>query len=577
MVFRNNDHGRKCHGHIKKERRVKRKSKPAKYAGQDFLNFTRQVCGTTNLQVVAIWRLIMSEYIVNTKSGKVKGYLREGRIEYLGIPYAKPPVGELRFKRAQEIEPWDGVFDAKEYGPESVQFDEGQMKGSEDCLTINIQCPVVGENLPVFVYIHGGGYNTGGCNVPLYNGRSFVEEGIVYVAFQYRLNVLGFYDFTTYPGCEDFESNCGLSDQILAMQWIHENIAAFGGDPAQVTICGESAGGASVVNLLACPAVKGTFQQAIAQSGLPNCVCTHEMARENIDLFMEGMGWTVEDLSKLRTDDPFSFLKGNNYVAERHQYKNPGMFLPGPVQDDLLPVRPIEAIRGGSATGVKLIIGCNAHEGTTFVHPENTGFPNSWVMVADMFEKNGNIEKFPDIIRYYHPNAEAYLKEFDEQAGKFGAAALISSDTSVSKVGVPFINFATDYVFQMPAIKVAEGQKHYTDDVWMYRYDLVTKSGEESGLKASHAFDLPAMFANKDFHFSRFIFDGEQEEVVEAIIREMHGDWVRFTKTGEPNDEWPRYAGCDSEIRIFDRKTRTEKVDHTALMEVWGDMRFYEK
>lgn len=519
----------------------------------------------------------MSEHITEIKTGKVRGYERNQLIEYLGIPYAQPPVGELRFKRARPMEPWEGVFDAKEYGSESVQLDEGELKGSEDCLTINIQRPIEGRNLPVFVYIHGGGYNTGSCSVPLYNGRTFAEEGIVYVAFQYRLNVLGFYDFTTYPGCEDFESNCGLSDQILAMQWIHENIAAFGGDPDRVTICGESAGGASVINMLACPAVKGTFQQAIVQGRLPNCVCTHETARENIDLFMEGMGWTEKDLVKLRTDDPFTFQKGNSYVAERHQYKNPGMFLPGPIQDDLLPVRPIDAIRSGSAAGVKLIIGTNAHEGTTFVHPENTGFPNSWAMIADMFEKNKNIENFPNIIRYYHPDAEAYLKEFDEQAGKFSAAVSVASDASVSKVGIPFIHFATDYAFQMPAVKTAEGQKQYTEDVWMYRYDLVTKSGEESGLKASHAFDLPAMFGNRDFHFSKFIFDGEPEEVVEDIIHEMHGDWVRFTKTGEPNADWPRYTGFDCEIRVFDRKTRTERMDRTALMEAWGDMRFYEE
>jgi len=119
-------------------------------------------------------------------------------------------------------------------------------------------------------------------------------------------------------------------------------------------------------------------------------------------------------------------------------------------------------------------------------------------------------------------------------------------------------------------------EKQYTDDVWMYRYDLVTKSGEASGLQASHAFDLPAMFANRDFHFSKFIFDGEAEEVVDGIIREMHGSWVRFTKTGAPGDAWPRYAGYDCEIRIFDRETRTERVDHTALMAAWGDMRFYE-
>ena len=518
----------------------------------------------------------MSEHIVSTTGGKVKGYERNGLVEYLGIPYAQPPVGELRFKRARPVTPWEGVFDAKEYGPEAVQTLDGNNIGDEDCLTINVQRPLEGGNLPVFVWIHGGGYNTGGCNVPLYNGKEFAKDGIVFVAFQYRLNVFGFFDFTTYPGGENFESNCGLSDQILAMKWIHENIAAFGGDPNKVTIAGESAGGASVVNLLAAPAAKGTFQQAIAQSGLPNCVISHELARENIDLYLEGMGMIQEDVPKLLTMDPYEMLKGNDgYMSPKHQYKNPGMFLPGPIQDDLLPVRPIDAIRNGSANGVKLIIGCNAHEGTTFVHPENTGFPNSWAMIADMFEKNGNIASFPDIIRYYHPEADAYLKKFDEQAGKFAAETALS-DASVSKVGIPFIHFATDYAFQMPAIKVAEGQKHHTDDVWMYRYDLVTKSGEESGLKASHAFDLPATFANRDFHFSKFVFDGEPDEVVDAIIHEIHGDWVRFTKTGEPNTDWPRYTGYDCEIRIFDRETRTERVDRTALMEAWGDMRFYE-
>lgn len=519
----------------------------------------------------------MSEHIVRTSSGAVRGYLRDGMVEYLGIPYAQPPVGELRFKRARPVQPWPGVYNAEEYGPEPVQLDEGQLKGSEDCLTINIQRPEEGEALPVFVYIYGGGYNTGGCNVPLYNGREFVKEGIVYVSFQYRLNVLGFYDFSTYPGCEDFESNCGLSDQILAMRWIHENIAAFGGDPQRVTICGESAGAASVINMMACPWVKGTFQQAISQSALPNCVMSHEMARRNIDLFIEGMGWTVEDLQKLRTGDPFTFQKGCTYVAEQHQYRNPGMFLPGPIQDDLLPVRPIDAIRGGSASGVRLIIGSNAHEGTTFVHPEKTGFPNSWAMIADMFERNGNIEGFPDIIRYYHPNASAYLKRFEEQ-GKFSAAAAPAhAGDPLEQVGVPFIRFATDYAFQVPAIKVADGQKHYTGDVWMYRYDLVTKSGEATGLKASHAFDLPAMFANRDFHFSRFIFDGEPEEVVDGIIRELHGDWVRFIQTGEPNPDWPRYAGHGCEIRIYDRQSRTERVDRSALMAAWDHWRFYER
>ena len=283
--------------------------------------------------------------IVSTKYGKIKGYERNCIIEYLGIPFAKPPIGDLRFKRAQEIEPWDNIFDASKYGQKSIQLENGKTVGSEDCLTLNIQLPVKGENFPVLVWIHGGGYNTGAASDSLTDGISFVKEGICYVSIQYRLNVLGFYDFSTYKYCENFDSNCGLSDQILALKWVHENISSFGGDPNNVTIMGESAGGASVINMLAIPAVKGMFNKAIIQSGLPNCVMTHKMARENIDLFIEGMSWTEEDLKKLKNIDPAEVQKGNTYVSNKNQYKNPGIFLPCPIQDDLIPERPIDAIK----------------------------------------------------------------------------------------------------------------------------------------------------------------------------------------------------------------------------------------
>lgn len=519
----------------------------------------------------------MGEYIVNTKSGKIKGYLRDGRIEYLGIPYAKPPIGKLRFKRAQKIEPWDGVFDAGGYGPEAIQNDEGEDKGSEDCLTVNIQRPKEGEKLPVFVYIHGGGYTTGAACVPLYNGKHFADDGLIFVSFQYRMSVLGFYDFTTYPGCEEFDSNCGISDQIMAMQWIHDNIAAFGGDPENVTINGESAGGATVVNMLAMPAVKGLFQKAIAQSSLPNCVCTHEMARENMNLYLEGMGMTEADIPKLKEMDPFELLKGVAYIAEHHQYRNPGMFLPGPVIDDLLPERPIDALRSGSAKDVKLIIGTNLQEGTMFVHPEKTGFPNSWAMVAEMMEKNGHAEAIPRVIDYYHPSKNDRFIRFKAQA-EFSMSTIPPVTEHFEQEGAyPFISFATDYAFQMPSVKVAEAQRAYTKDVWMYRYEYITKSGWETGWLASHAFELPLSFANMDFHFSQFVFKDEPEETINRLIEEIHGSWVRFAKTGDPNPEWIRFAGYDSPVRIFDRESKTARLDRSELMRVWDDMRFYEK
>ncbi len=504
----------------------------------------------------------MGEHIVSTTIGKVRGYERNGVIDFLGIPYAQAPVGERRFKRSVLRTPWEGVFDAKEYGPAPIQYHDGIVIGSEDCLTVNIRRPLEGDKLPVFLWIYGGGYNTGYSSDEMYRGDAFVRDGVLFASFNYRTNILGFYDFTTYPGCEDFDSNCGLSDQILALNWIHDNVEAFGGDPDRITIAGESAGGASVVNMLACPGVKGTFSQAIAESGLPNCVMTHQTARENVDLFLEGMHWTEQDLPLLlRREDPKMFLFGHEYVNAHHQYKNPGMFLPGPVQDDLLPERPIDAIRKGSAEGISLIIGTNMHEGTMFVHPETTGFPNSWTMIAEMLEKNGHADAMARVVNFYHPSENASLQGDIRQKG-----------------GDPFIRFATDYAFEMPSVKVAMAQARYTPNVWMYRYELVTKSGIETGWKASHAFELPAVFEiKKDHPFCQFAFDGEPDEVLDQISRDMHGDWISFVKTGDPNPDWGRFEGADSPVRIYDRETHTERLNRSQLMDVWGDMRFYEK
>ena len=519
----------------------------------------------------------MNTYIAETTSGKVQGYEREGRIDYLGIPYAEAPVGELRFKRSVPVRHWDDVYDAKDYGNAPIQYNNGQVMGSEDCLTLNCQRPLEGENLPVFIWIYGGGYNTGYSSDEMYRGEAFVKDGIVFFSFNYRTNILGFYDFTTYPGCEDFHSNCGLSDQILALNWIHDNARAFGGDPDNITIAGESAGGASVVNMLVVPGVKGCFQKAIIESGLPNCVMTHQTARENIDLFLEGMHWTEKDLHHLRTDDPHLFLLGHEYVQARHQYKNPGMFLPGPVIDDLLPVRPIDALRAGAASDIKVIIGTNMHEGTMFVHPENTGFPNCWTMIAKMMEKNGNADALPRIIGFYHEDGRDYFSLFKDSA-KSLSSSIPPMQGDVRQIGGDaFIRFATDYAFEMPAVKVAMAQKMYNDDIWMYRYELITKSGEATGWKASHAFELPAVFDKPDHPFAHFEFDGEDPDVFAKIRDDMHGDWISFIRTGNPGENWQKFTGPKSPVRIYDRNTRTEELDRSHLMKVWGDLRFYEK
>ena len=496
----------------------------------------------------------MEGCMTETKSGMVRGYIRDGIREYLGIPYAKPPVGELRLKRAVPYV-WDGIYDAAGYGEPSVQYENGELLGSEDCLTLNIRTPLTGEKLPVLVYIHGGGFNTGSASLPLYDGKAFVRQGIVYVSIQYRLNVWGFYDFTVYPAGKDFDSNCGLSDQILAMRWIHENIQAFGGDPNRVTIAGESAGGTSMLNMIGAPGAKGTFRQAIISSAVPNAYFTHAQSKEDTDLFLEGMGWEEKDVAKLKTVDAYAVQKGNAYMSDRHQYKNPGYFLQSPVLDDLLPQRPLDAIREGAAAGIKIMIGTNRHEGSMFVRPEKTVFPNSWEMIEEMFQKNG------------HENAIAAVRDYYEpQNGR-----------KVNGIGLGFIDFATDYAFQVPAVKLARAQKKY-GDVWMYRFDFASDFMTEIGLLAGHAMELPYVFQKKDFGWMAEEQKRPQKDVVNALADKMHASWAEFVKNGDPmQGKWPQYEDRDGigKVCIYDAETHIEDLDRRELMKLWGDMKFY--
>lgn len=491
--------------------------------------------------------------LIETNYGMVEGFEENGLLKFLGIPYAAQPVGELRWKRARECEKWDGVRKADRYGEVAWQEDKGEYQGGDKCLTVNVVRPTEGEKLPVFVWIHGGGYMCGSCSDSLYHGDSFAKDGVIYVNFQYRLNVPGFFEFSTYKGCEEFETNRGLSDMIQALKWIHENIAAFGGDPDKVTIAGESAGGAAVITLLAVPAVKGYFSQAIAESALCNCVMTPQMQRKNVDMFLEGMGWTEDDLVKgLKMAHPFELIKAARYQERVHQYRYPGIFEPGPVIDDLLPERPIDAIRKGCARGVKLIIGNNLHEGTMFVRPEDTGFPNSWEMVYEMFENNGHADAFDAIKEYY------------------------ADPSKEEKYGNPFVHFATDYVWEMPSIKVAQAQSNYAD-TWMYRFEYLSKFAKETGMLVTHAFELPCVFGVKEHEFSQVFFQGETQEAADRIIADIHKPWVHFTKYGEPAPEvWEKFTGDIPPVRIFDHESRTEHLDRTELLAIWGDMRFYE-
>ena len=298
--------------------------------------------------------------LANTKFGQVEGF-KEGRFyTFLGVPFAKAPTGELRWKPPVDPDPWEGVFDAREYGYQSIQ-DAGipehlAGKGiSEDCLNLNIWTPGIDDKKrPVIVMYTGGGSTNGGNNNPVFNGPNFIKDReIVYIFANFRLGTLGFFYLGHLLG-EEYQSSgsCGLMDQIFALKWIHENVANFGGDPDNVTIMGQSAGGKSVCNLMLAPAADGLYNKAISMSGGFQVIRDLETARVATNRFLEVNGIAKEDAGKLLT------LPWQDILEMQTRYFRAYSNLTGPVQDGVvLPLDLNERLQPGAKKGISVLIG----------------------------------------------------------------------------------------------------------------------------------------------------------------------------------------------------------------------------
>jgi para-nitrobenzyl esterase len=210
-----------------------------------------------------------SDQTIKIESGMIEGVISGDVVSFKGIPYAAPPVGDLRWRPPQLVKPWEGVRKANAYGNDCVQMPvpgdagAGGSTRSEDCLVLNVWRPVaimLGNKLPVMVWIHGGGFLNGAASVPFFDGSQFARDGVILVGINYRLGRMGFFAHPALSGQNDGPvANYALLDQLAALQWVKRNISAFGGDPNQVTIAGESAGGISVIHMLTWPAARGYF------------------------------------------------------------------------------------------------------------------------------------------------------------------------------------------------------------------------------------------------------------------------------------------------------------------------------
>jgi para-nitrobenzyl esterase len=449
-----------------------------------------------------------------TAYGIVRGERTGGVTRFLGIPYAASPTGPRRFQAPVPPEPWEGVRECTAFGPTppkpdyAAPFDtllpEPNIPG-DDWLTVNVWTGDLAAARPVMVWIHGGAFSNGNSAVPWYDGHAFARDGVVLVSINYRLGVDG---FALLP---DAPPNRGLLDQLAALEWVRDNIAAFGGDPANVTIFGESAGAMSVTTLLGMPRARGLFSRVIAQSGAAQVGAEPQDARLVTGELSAALGFeaTAASLAEVDIDklvlaqatvrdamaaapDPSRF--GASVVATSMA------FIPV-VDADILPVHPLAALAAGAGSDVPLLAGTNLEEFRLFFVPSGMA-----AMVTD--------EALPGF-------AAALGIAPD-------VAALYRANRPAASAGDVLCALVTDRFFRLPTLAAAQARAAGPAPTYLYEFGWRSPVQD---LGAAHAIEIPFVFDNLAEPGAAAVLGTDPPA---ALAAQMHAAWIRFATTGDP-------------------------------------------
>ncbi len=483
---------------------------------------------------------------VMTESGLVQGESeKEAEVcVWRGIPYAQPPVGELRWRAPQPHQPWQGVRKTTKWAPKCMQ--KGIMKllnadpsgkMSEDCLYLNIWRPKKPGKYPVMVWIHGGGYVGGTGNTPNYWGDRLAEQGIVVVSFNYRLNVFGFF---AHPKLREEDPNqstggYGTLDQIFLLRWVQNNIANFGGDPNNVTIFGESAGGWSICTLLATPLAKGLFHRAILESG--GCVASTDLETgyQQAKEIAQKVGCDFEDLDCLRKVPAKKLL--------RKSLQGPFAMEFFPRHDNyILTATPIEMIRAGNYNRVPFIAGSNKNEFGMLVGLA----PQLYFASPKKYKKKmislvgAREEEAEELVRLYP------LDEFENKPRKaYGA-------------------MVNDITICCPTYLGLEAVAEKQTGVYYYRFDY------GPGL---HSTEIPFVFNTLDRPPASRLLPRKLRREGKELAELVQAYWVNFARTGNPNapslPNWPEFRPDQQLILVLDKPPRAESAEMEERCEAW--------
>lgn len=484
-----------------------------------------------------------------TKTGTYKGFVSpDGVNTWLGIPYAKPPVGKLRWRAPEPLEENDEERGAVDFGPSAVQhFDEWELASarpqSEDCLTLNVWTRNLAvKDKPVMVYIHGGGYFTGGSSDPLYDGRILASRNdVVVVSINYRINMYGFMNFAEIDARFAESGYLGIMDQVAALRWIHENIEAFGGNPGNVTIFGESAGSGSACLLMVTPAAKGLFHKVIAESGP---IQLSQSSAHSSRLAKEFMGLcgckNMDEMLELTTEQlriPYNTLR------EKYYYDTELMYAPT-CDGKFIPEYPLKALKEGAGAGVALMTGTTANE------------YNYWGLYYDDLE-----HEMPEFHEKMMPIM--FRERYSGRAADYEAWQKTRTDL---EPGPRYLEFMTQLDFRVGQELLAEYQSKY-NDCFMYMFDYVSTI---PNLGSCHAIEVPFVFHHLDSE-SGLSFTGP--DAPNHLADETQDAWVRFATTGDPNSpmnpKWKPYREDDREImEINDREWVCHKDYNTENLQM---------
>lgn len=506
--------------------------------------------------------------VARTSYGLLRGEWRDGVARFAGIPFAAPPTGELRFRAPQPPVPWDGERDATAFGAVSPQnpsmmdalFGGEAEAWDEDCLHLNVwttepsspedDAGATGPGLPVMVWIHGGGFEMGSGSSPLYDGTGFARDGVVFVSLNYRLGSLGFLDLSSVDPTETGSGNVGLLDQIAALEWVRDNIAAFGGNPTDVTIFGESAGAMSVSLLMTAERARGLFHKAIAQSGALMAKSSAVAAADTAE-FMSAAG--VATVAELRALSVEELLKAHGTMSAARladpdavirRTGSPISFLSfTPVTDGVvLPKDPEAALAAGSAAGVALLTGTNLEE---------------WKLFSMMSPPITDDDALRRRIALMTTDVDGALAAYRADEGDPSPADLECA-------------LLTDVVFRVPSARMANAQVAHAP-VHQYRFDW--KSPAFGGLiGAAHAVEIPFVFQLVNDHRLHVLIGPEAPpELADAI----HDAWVSFARTGVPRvagiGTWPSLPNdtATRPVVVFDSAITLVDNPQPAALRFW--------